>query len=466
MKKALIFLVSTVILFGFYEVDAANLKEVGKDIESVVDEEITYKYDEYHLDFEKVIDGKTYITHFSKVSDEQNVLFYNITIISEDLEETTAIQDEKVIVMVLQSIAKLNGYKDYLTIHIPETGSLEKEGIEVHYHPLVDFDTGETIGRVLDSLSVDLDKFMVTEKEEPSIPDKPTEPDKPKNPITEKLENLVKAIENNDVYKSMIKEGSPAMHIEDDSFTIKLAEDNYELKFKIIDDALYYELEGDIEDSKTIERSLMDSVFIKAVTQSVAVLNGYDLSELTSLDETKQNFDANGLEIERYKYEQTNAAGHVKLEGIKTFKISLTNLKLDIKSETEEPSIPTTPTMATIRLSNVNSNSITLSISYSGSGVCDIYRATADGYYKKITSMSCNDSYRDTNLEPNTKYFYKVGIGELMSNAVEAKTGAPSVTVKNPSTGYVSYGLIFFAIGTLSFEAYRRIKKGNIFRQL
>ena len=147
-----------------------------------------------------------------------------------------------------------------------------------------------------------------------------------------------------------------------------------------------------------------------------------------------------------------------------------------------------------IEFDEVTTNSVTLVFTmgsyYSEDKVdvlCDIYRSTSEnGTYEKITSspVSCvnNSEYKDTGLNPNTKYYYKTkyadnnrysnvfGITTLpLTTGTTGTTGAntnKNGTVKNPETGVFTYTVASLAVILGSVGALLYTRKKNAFKKL
>ncbi len=464
MRKFL-FCIACILTLGYSKVDAATMSEVGAEIEKRIASNslYTFSYTGSSLSFDRSMGADKFSTTFTNSG---NILSYTLTPSSESLIGFAATNDEYVIQLVLDVIADLNGYEG--TVAVPLEGDLAKDGITVTYKDLLD-SSGNKVSSIVNNLQIDLEIYPNRENKDdddkPQEPD-PIVPDIPDVPTTNKeLENLKSLIMNGVVYNELFGEDDALlMTINGNILSMKANKDDYKIDFKLDGGVLYYVPRTGISNDVLWSYSFADMFCIYMITEAIATKNGYDINTI-NVDEEDLNFAENGIELKTRYYEGDGFKGDI----LESFRISLNNLNLDKyvgNSGSSNPSNPSNPSMPTVNVREVTEDSVTLDISYDGNGICKIYRASNDSSYEFLKAMPCNGTYKDTGLNPNTQYFYKVSVGELMSNPDDTKTSNPGTLVSNPKTGYISYGLAFIIGLSIAVISYKKLKKTDIFKQL
>lgn len=190
-------------------------------------------------------------------------------------------------------------------------------------------------------------------------------------------------------------------------------------------------------------------VYKKGPGQDFVILKATDCSDIL--------VDTDVLPDTEYSYKvETDEGAMSNIKSAKTLP----------KVEVEVP--PKTP-IPYLKLSNIKMDSITVNFFNTGSAkVCTLYRASEEGPYESLNTISCKDGYVDKEVYANTEYSYKLEADGVMSDPVSGKT-LPKVlepVPNNPKTGIITYTLLIVTLVIACLAGLQILSKNKLFRRL
>lgn len=145
------------------------------------------------------------------------------------------------------------------------------------------------------------------------------------------------------------------------------------------------------------------------------------------------------------------------------------NIKSARTLKKEQPSTTPTEQIPSLKLSNIKMDSITVNFYNTGDAKsCSLYRSKEDGEFEALKTVSCNESYVDSEVYANTKYSYKVEANGIMSEPVSGKT-LPKIlepVPNNPKTGIITYSLLVITLVISCIAGLQILSKNKLFKRL
>lgn len=229
-----------------------------------------------------------------------------------------------------------------------------------------------------------------------------------------------------------------------------------------------YRLDMTLDDQGLIEQGFVDALWIGEIASATAKLNGYNVDDLLSLDETLLTFEDNGIEVKTFKREYDEEGSHVSLNGISYMKLDINNLRFE---GADNPSKPSDTQVPSLDLS-ASDGKVNLVIGdYSSGASCKIYRSKDEEALSLIAVVPCKDGYVDASVLADTTYTYRIGtVDNFMSGPVSIRTSktsnSESGTVQNPNTGIVSYVFVLTILALASIGGFSVLNKNSAFKRL
>lgn len=286
-------------------------------------------------------------------------------------------------------------------------------------------------------------------------------------------------------------------------FSIDSDEDSLTVNFKIASsdelvphtislnyegNVISYERPYSVNDYNSAFMANLDTFFLVETLSTIAKIQGYTLEDINNIDfEYPYTFADNGLEMVVDNYSVSSGGVNMSGEVIKSYRIDVDKTKLVIN---ESPLL--------LSVSYVTSNSVTLSFDSrdSGDDICKLYRSTDKISYGYLADVPCDGTYTDSNLSPNTTYYYKFDKGEIDSDVVSVTTldyvesGDDNINedvddenntdseinvdteadiddeIENPSTGVFIPIILLLVLLGLGLLLFYYTKKKNIFNKI